>query len=445
MVRFKEYSIRVFFLLLLCTTSCNKVDPPPDLTVLTLKLEDVSCTEAWITLTTNNLQLPATFNLLIDNNVTKTINLQSADTLLYIDSLLPNQTYNFKLSGIGNPASGINSNELSVTTLDTTSHNFTWQTFTFGEHSNSILRDVAIIDENNMWAVGEIRIADTSSVGYTLYNAAQWDGNEWNLHRIMFYTVCGQQHQNAYQASSVFLLPENEICIAMKGDQIAKIENGIHTKTLCLPWLFSLNKIWGKSSDDIYTIATNGNIAKYQTGTWSQMQSGTTVDLLDIWGSPDGTVWACGYNSEDAFTSLLRYDGTQWNKVYEGSPNNQNNNEYIGPIVGVWTNSNFFTYVTNWAFIYTQPNNNTLDIKRITPWFSDVAFAMRGTDHNNIFIAGQDGLVGHYNGVTYTEFNELKENAKNYLGVAVKDNIAVAVGVKYGGLSSQAVISIGRR
>ncbi len=47
--------------------------------------------------------------------------------------------------------------------MDTTSHNFTWQTCTFGEHSNSVLYDVAIIDENNIWAVGEIYMNDYGS------------------------------------------------------------------------------------------------------------------------------------------------------------------------------------------------------------------------------------------------------------------------------------------
>ena len=44
---------------------------------------------------------------------------------------------------------------------DTTSHNFTWETWTFGEHSSSVLNDVAIIDENNIWAVGEIYMNDS--------------------------------------------------------------------------------------------------------------------------------------------------------------------------------------------------------------------------------------------------------------------------------------------
>ena len=131
--------------------------------------------------------------------------------------------------------------------------------------------------------------------------------------------------------------------------------------------------------------------------------------------------------------------------LYDGSPNNQNNNEYIGSISGVWSNSEHFTYVTNWAFIYTQPNKNTLDIKRITPWYTDVAFTIRGNDHNDIFISGQDGLGGHFNGSTYKEFEELKTGLLNYYGLSVKGNIVVAVGVKPEWISSKAIITIGTR
>jgi hypothetical protein len=150
--------------------------------VLSLTLEDVSCTEAWITLKTNNLQLPATLNLIKDNTIKKTISLQTADTLLYIDSLLPNQIYKFHsvIQSINH-----SSNEITVTTLDTTSHNFTFETWTFGGTAgSSTLYDVAIVNENCIWAVGEIYVADTSANGYTMYNAVHWDGNEWNLKRI---------------------------------------------------------------------------------------------------------------------------------------------------------------------------------------------------------------------------------------------------------------------
>lgn len=162
-----------------------------------------------------------------------------------------------------------------------------------------------------------------------------------------------------------------------------------------------------------------------------------------MFGAARMVLYGRGYNSEDAFTTLLRYDGIQWNKVYEGSPNNMNNNEYIGPTSGVWTNTKFFTYVASWGKIYRQPNNNILYIQRVTPNFSDVAFAIRGTSHNNIFITGQHGLVGHYNGITYKEITELKDEDEYLLKMDAKNNKAVCVGYNYQGFAgSSAIIHI---
>ena len=42
--------------------ACNTTEPPEGQGI-NLKLEDVSCTEAWITLTTTNLPLPTTITL----------------------------------------------------------------------------------------------------------------------------------------------------------------------------------------------------------------------------------------------------------------------------------------------------------------------------------------------------------------------------------------------
>jgi len=150
-------SALVFFTVLLTfgLFSCTKDNPvPPDQQPqISLSLEDFSCTEAWLKLTTSNISLPADVELLKDNILIETINLSSADTILYIDSLIPNKTYN--LSSIiqsHNPPGGeagqpIKSNDLSITTLDTTSHNFTWQTWTFGGDAGSCtLYNVAIID-----------------------------------------------------------------------------------------------------------------------------------------------------------------------------------------------------------------------------------------------------------------------------------------------------------
>ena len=106
---------------------------------------------------TDNHQLPATVTLNQSvaggDTVTQDIILSYADTVIYFDSLLPKATYNYQATiQLSNHTEEVKSNELSVTTLDTTSHNFTWQIWTFGEIGSSTLYDVAIIDENNSWS-----------------------------------------------------------------------------------------------------------------------------------------------------------------------------------------------------------------------------------------------------------------------------------------------------
>ena len=51
---------------LLLLNNCDSTDPKLEPELL-LELEDVSCTEAWLQLTTNNIQLPATINFLKNN------------------------------------------------------------------------------------------------------------------------------------------------------------------------------------------------------------------------------------------------------------------------------------------------------------------------------------------------------------------------------------------
>ena len=103
--------IKVFLLLCLSilpqiSCSTTELPTPPDETkpTLTLAIDDASCTEAWLQLTTKDLELPAELTLKQYNptgdSVTQTFSLSTKDSLLYIDSLLPNQTYQYQVSSI---------------------------------------------------------------------------------------------------------------------------------------------------------------------------------------------------------------------------------------------------------------------------------------------------------------------------------------------------------
>jgi hypothetical protein len=101
---------------------------------------------------------------------------------------------------------------------DTTSHNFNFATWTFGEHSSSVLYDVAVINDSNIWAVGEIYSNDSlSQPDPNVYNAVYWNGNNWELKRISF-TGCGAVIYPAIV--SVFAFNKNDIWFARGGSLV---------------------------------------------------------------------------------------------------------------------------------------------------------------------------------------------------------------------------------
>ena len=48
-----------------------------------------------------------------------------------------------------------------------------------------------------------------------------------------------------------------------------------------------MNKIWGTSSQDLYVVGYGGNIAHYNGSSWTKIESGTDLDIQDIWGIID--------------------------------------------------------------------------------------------------------------------------------------------------------------
>jgi len=415
--------------------SCNSVEPPPDgeKPTLTLKLEDASCTEAWVTLETTNLQLPAALILMQDEVTRDTINLTTADTLLYIDSLLPNTTYNFHTVI---QSSNHSSNVLRVATLDTTSHNFTFETFTWGDIGSSVLYDVTIIDENNIWAVGEIYVADTSINGYTTYNAVHWDGSEWELKRIPFLFQADSFYNPIY---AVFAFNADDIWFGI-GNLIHW--DGTRYFPIDISSVFQslVNKIWGSSSENLYVIGNNGNIARYNGQSWQRIESGTQLNINDIWGD---------YNEKTneweilaVASNILQSNEKEVLKINSTNTQIINKEGITGTLSSLWFISNYKNYVAGGGGVYENNglgddwNKSKYDFTR------NFLFRLRGNELNNIAAAGGYGDVLHFNGISWKSyFDETQLSNGNYYSVAIMDNLFVAVGQD----NPQAVITVGKR
>ena len=424
-----------FISLFIIAISCDSTEPPANIS-LTLKLEDVSCSEAGLQLKTTNLQLPNNVTLFINDLQSRTFNLTTADTLLYIDSLLPNQNYSFQLISFYNPEDGIKSNKVNATTMDTTSHDFTWQTFEFGQHSSSTLYDVAIIDENNIWAVGEIYMNDSlGNPDPTFYNAVHWNGQSWELKKIGGY--------GGWPCHTVFAFSENNVwfegTIKWDGVNYSVHMNGWPLMPNGDGW--RVNKMWGSSSNDLYAVGNNGNIAHYNGTSWTKIVSGTTLNLTSISGNI-AEVYFSGVNSFTNEGILLKYKSSTISNIANGK------------IIGAGEVFNPFLYgefqtvclidntlLLGGNFLYQFKFNRWNYVKSLPENFVNgnpngsirgFIYSITANNENDIIISGDRNTLLHFNGINWLQLGEPYNPLSNtsHRSTKIQNNIVVTVGFK---------------
>lgn len=435
--------------LLFVSFSCQSPNEP--INSLTLSV-DFSCTEAWLNISTSNVSLPQQLEVTRDGKSVFNVTLITSETTLYDSTLTPNKSYTYHAI-LSSNQDQIPSNKVTVTTLDTTSHNFTWQTFTLGDAGagNSVLYDVAIINENDIWAVGEIYMKDsTGQPDPHPYNLAKWDGKNWTFQRIYFsYKILDPgsigDTIGITAARSIFAFNDKDIWLAAGTVQHW---NGTQWQQFRGEGAGFSNKIWGSSSSDMFFVGGNGTIIHYFNGTWQKIESGTDVRLLDVWGY-NNNVWISGYEDFKP-TVLLKYSNNALTTVI----NDQNHllNNYPGIISGaiesIWTNKNNRLFLLTWYGLYRMENDNFNSPKNI--WSGDpntwALIKVRGNDVNDIVASGINGRIWHYNGLRWNLYNELANNADTYYSLAVKGNTCIAVGYRYiNGVVRYGLVQIGHR
>ena len=434
--------IAIIFLFLSCNTTEPPIitPPPPDLRKIALTFEDASCTEVWLNIKADSLTLPVELTLKqyipIGDSLSQIFVLNTQDSVLYIDSLLPNQTYNYQ--AVLNTDTTIKSEKVNAQTLEPTSHNFTWQTFEFGQHSSSVLYDVAIIDENNVWAVGEIFMNDSlGNPDPIAYNAAYWNGSEWELKKI---NVLFRGSTITPPIEGVFAFSVNDIWLVgslpIHGDGANWIMYDL--RTTVDPNL-SLSKTWGSSSNDIYFVGRNGSIAHKSGNQWTKLESGTTLHLTDIYGDDKGNIYAAGVDISYAKGVVVKNNGTNnWSIMIEGDiiDESQLFSKLFGRLGALWTDEIGTLYVgadflyqfknKKWNFVRSLPENYLGGDQNYIGYL----YSIRGNKSNDIIIAGDRNTLRHFNGIDWAEIGipYLPTRHIFWRSVQMKGNLAIAVG-----------------
>ncbi len=319
--------------------------------------------------------------------------------------------------------------------MDTTSHDFTWEVFTFGSKGSSILNDVFIINENDIWAVGEIYTEDTytyDSLGNWIepYNAVHWDGSEWELKRI--YTMTSFGTLNWIVLNAIYGFSENDIWVFSNAGGYGHWNGNEWESQYISQRVGGINKIWGSSSSDIYFVGSNGNITYYNGQTWRRIESGTGNNLHDIWGMYDEltnekTILITARNKILKITNKNRVGEFDW-------PYNQNS------ILSIWFKNMYKKFACgDGVFEYSKTNGWEM----FTGLPNYKTYHIRGNDINDIFAVGAFGFVTHYNGINWKDIFP-SQNIR-FISLSVTDNLMVDVGYDFSSSPVKATILIIRR
>ncbi len=425
--------------------SCqNPVSETPPNAKASITVEDVSCTEAWVGLHTEGVSFAreARAELYRDDTLRSFAVLQSNDTLFYDDGLLPSKTYRYKAKLTFTPAqeneqTEITTAEKEAVTMDTTSHDFTWQTFSFGGgRGGSGLSDVAIINENDIWAVGEIHTSwtdqyDSNGVWVQPYNAVHWNGEEWELKRIMFYIDQDQPWagKTPSPCTSAFIFNDSKFAITSNVQTaVFNSNNDYEIVAMGFRWedRFTINAMWGESSSDFYVVGNGGNIAHYNGGSWTKINSGTELDFFDIRGDYNeltGQYKIIGVVNDYESCQLVEIKG----------------NEVVNRIVGtfdvggglwesIWFDAPFQYYIAGvklWKTSYL----NDLSFWQVAWQTTEhrMVTRIRGEKKNNLWVSGSFGELMKFNGVRWKSYRDLFQESMGFAGIDVKGNLTVVV------------------
>ncbi len=313
---------------------------------------------------------------------------------------------------------------------DTTSHAFTWQTTELGGASGSYLSDVAIINDTLAYAVGQMYLNDSSGqVDPQPYNLAVWNGMNWNLERL--YANSGFP----VAIKCVFAINSTDVWLSPWFHW-----NGQGFQSLPSDPIFfgiGINKMWGRPGE-LYAVGTGGFVARYDGNTWTKIESGTSLDIQDIWGAIDpktGVEEILAVASDRSVTRLLRIQGTTVSVVADsGLPGVSN---------GIWFVPGRKYYVVGAGI----NEKNSLSDAIWTGYPPGVVTSyesagVRGNGINDVFVAGSFLEIVHYNGSTWYDYRKEIPYANAAVGrIAVRGNLVITVGL----MGQSAIAIVGKR
>jgi len=331
--------------------------------------------------------------------------------------------------------------ELDECVLDTSTHGFTWEMFLIGGNL-SYFMDVEIINENDIWAVGEIH---TDSA---LYNAARWDGEQWDLIAI---APLGYVVRN----SSIYWIESSDIWFGNGSLPIHWNGETYHQFTPRddnYPGGNEIYGIYGTSYSNMYFAGANGSVVHFDGQTFTSLDTGTATDLREIHVSDDGEyIFFQGYHSRGYGTVLLQLHDGMFTTIYECETYDPGESDYGYLFASYLWDSKLISVTATgiWEYNYITEESSLIP-DSITNTANKAIRKIIGNSENDYILAANWWKFFHYNGNDFHYNDDLLqiigEGGSRLYGGDMKGDLAAVCGTVlntategYGG------IAIGRR
>ena len=424
-------SIARILLAILGLVSCKKDEPiQPHVSTIQLTVEDVSCTEAWLKVSLTDAGEPRTVAIQQDGHRISVAELIALDSILVVEGLQPQHTYSFVALRLRDSTLIDESAIVQMKTMDTTSHDFTWEIDTLGVAS-STLYGVSIVSNNSAWVVGEMYFNDSiGRLDPILYNAAHWDGTRWELKRITW-----QGYPSPIRF--VFAYSENDVWFGM--GYLIHWNGATFTEVVVPPFYGVASiKMWGSPSGHLYVVGNNGVIAYSPDhgSAWQGIESGTTLPIRDIYGT---------WNDETEEYEVLcvadadgAIGGNKLLSIVNGSAYEVSTDGLLsGSLWGIW-------FVPNRKYIAVgdglwQVHSLNQTWQRATDLPALFKTSITGQGLNDIAVCGAYWLLAHWNGATWRNYFPFASGS--FTAVAMSGNRIIAVG----GIGGKAIVVRGTR
>lgn len=299
-----------------------------------------------------------------------------------------------------------------INPADTTTQNFTFETYEFGDgFESSYFNDVWIFDKNNIWAVGDVN--KTSTTGRT--NIVRWDGERWfgfldELTSSGLTGIWALDTSNIYFASGAVRKYENNAIKIIDLTQLTFSEGqGVH-------------KLWGSSENNIYGVGPWGTIVHFDGSAWTKIEFDTQWKFDDITGDKETGIAYATAKNQQFNTIIVSISTSSANIIYKSIDKEMNLTSSTLSMIG---KEIYLARTKIWKF--NVENKEIVLLDDLPPGYGIHAIAINNL--NDIYFYGDKVQEGekmvHFNGVRFKEFNLGTSNTTIFGGAYAIKNLSV--------------------